>query len=176
MKKVILGAFLLGSIALTNAQTISFSKTTEVYGDVTKGANGDRVFVVKNTGDKPLILSNVKASCGCTTPLWKTDPILPGKSAEIKVGYNTNLVGPFNKQIEVFSNDPSNGRTVLNITGNVLADAPAASASVKNTVSSADDAIVIGSDKATKSTKKVVLDRARKTGSKTKTKTVVNNI
>lgn len=124
MKKLLSGIALLGVFVLASAQTIAFDKTTIDYGTIKPGADGNRVFMVKNTGDKPLILSNVKASCGCTTPVFKTDAIMPGKSAEIKVGYNTNLNGFFVKQIEVFSNDPVNNRMVLNITGTVDANAP----------------------------------------------------
>jgi hypothetical protein len=66
-----------------------------------------------------LIISEVKPSCGCTTPEWSKDPILPGKSAQIKVGYNTGIKGSFNKLIEVYSNDPQNNRSVLYIKGTV---------------------------------------------------------
>ena len=89
------------------------------YGTVKTGSDGQRIFKVKNTGDKPLMVSNVSASCGCTTPVWSQDPIMPGKSADIKVGYNTTINGFFVKQITVFSNDPQNERLVLNITGTV---------------------------------------------------------
>ncbi|MGE4514222.1 MAG: DUF1573 domain-containing protein, partial [Chryseobacterium sp.] len=54
----------------------------------------------------------------------KTDPIMPGKTAQIKVGYNTAINGGFNKMIEVFSNDPSNSRSVIYIKGNVDPNAP----------------------------------------------------
>ncbi len=119
MKKIFTTFALVGTVVLAAAQTISFDKTTWDYGTVKTGADGHRVFVVKNTGDKPLILSNVKASCGCTTPEFSQAPIMPGKSAEIKVGYNTGINGVFTKQIEVFSNDPQNSRTVLFIKGTV---------------------------------------------------------
>jgi hypothetical protein len=49
---------------------------------------------------------------------------MPGKSAKIKVGYNTAINGGFNKMIEVFSNDPANSRTVIYIKGTVDANAP----------------------------------------------------
>ncbi|UQB68646.1 DUF1573 domain-containing protein [Epilithonimonas zeae] len=119
MKKILAGLFMTGAIAFASAQTISFDKTTFDYGNVKAGSDGHRFFTVKNTGDKPLILSEVKPSCGCTTPEWSKDPILPGKSAQIKVGYNTGIKGPFNKLIEVYSNDPANNRSVLYIKGNV---------------------------------------------------------
>ncbi|MBC7557634.1 MAG: DUF1573 domain-containing protein, partial [Chryseobacterium sp.] len=87
------------------------------------GADGHTFFTVTNTGDKPLIISKVQPSCGCTTPEWSQDPIMAGKSAKIKVGYNTQLVNPFQKMVEVYSNDPKNSRSVLYIKGTVTADA-----------------------------------------------------
>ena len=62
----------------------------------------------------------MKASCGCTIPEWEKSPILPGKTGKIKVGYNTNIKGNFRKSIEVYSNDPKKGRTILFIQGNVI--------------------------------------------------------
>lgn len=119
MKKILAGLFMTGAFALASAQTISFDKTTFDYGNVKSGSDGHRFFTVKNTGDKPLIISEVKPSCGCTTPEWSKDPILPGKTAQIKVGYNTGIKGAFNKLIEVYSNDPQNSRSVLYIKGTV---------------------------------------------------------
>ena len=126
MKKLLAGIAFLGTFAVASAQTISFDKTTYEYGTVKTGSDGHRFFTVTNTGDKPLILSDVRASCGCTTPEWSKDPIMPKQSAKIKVGYNTALNGSFKKQIEVFSNDPENNRSVIYIEGNVDPNAPEA--------------------------------------------------
>jgi len=54
MKKIFAAMFITASFAFASAQTISFDKTTVDYGTVKNGADGNRVFVVKNTGDKPL--------------------------------------------------------------------------------------------------------------------------
>jgi hypothetical protein len=124
MKTLFAGIALFGTIALASAQTITFDKTTYEYGVIKPNSDGTRFFSVTNTGDKPLIVSNVKASCGCTVPEWSTDPIAPGKSAKIKVGYATATPGAFNKMIEVFSNDPVNSRSVIYIKGDVNANAP----------------------------------------------------
>lgn len=140
MKKIFAGLFLAGSFALASAQTISFDKTVFDYGTVKVGADGHRIFTVKNTGDKPLIISKVQASCGCTTPEWSQDPIMPGKTSQVKVGYNTTLVGPFTKIIEVFSNDADNSRSVITIKGNVSDAAPAAMAT--ETVARAETAVL----------------------------------
>ncbi|SDE22440.1 DUF1573 domain-containing protein [Riemerella columbipharyngis] len=119
MKKILAGMLLLGGVAVMSAQSISFDKTTIDYGKIKKGADGHRFFTVMNKGDKPLIISKVKPACGCTTPEWDKAPIMPGKSAKIKVGYNTAIVSMFKKSIEVYSNDPEHGRSVLWIQGEV---------------------------------------------------------
>ena len=67
-----------------------------------------------------LILTNCRASCGCTVPEWPKDPIAPGKKAVITVKYNTQRLGAINKTITVESN-AINNRVVLNIKGNVAA-------------------------------------------------------
>ena len=120
MKKLFAGVALMGIAVFASAQTISFDTTTLDYGTVNKGSDGNRKFIVKNTGDKPLIISSVKPGCGCTTPKWSQEPILPGKTGEIAVHYDTNNPQPFQKIIEVFSNDPQNSRSVINIKGVVL--------------------------------------------------------
>lgn len=119
MKKLIGGVFLLGVTGFLSAQTMTFEKTTIDYGNVQAGTDGHRVFTFENTGDKPLIISKVSTSCGCTVPEWSKNPILPGKKGSIKVGYNTNIVGNFNKTVEVYSNDSKKSRMVLFIKGNV---------------------------------------------------------
>lgn len=137
MKKLFAGLFLTASFAFTSAQTISFDKTTYDYGTVKTGADGHRMFTVKNTGDKPLIISKVQASCGCTTPEWSQEPIMPGKTAPLKVGYNTTINGTFAKIIEVYSNDPDNSRSVITIKGTVDPNAGAEASSARRVTAEA---------------------------------------
>lgn len=120
MKKIFAGLFILGFGTLATAQTITFDTTTLDYGTITKGSDGNREFIVTNTGNKPLIISKVQPGCGCTTPNWTKEPIAPGKSGKIKVHYDTGLVNPFRKIIEVYSNDPNNSRAVVYIQGNIV--------------------------------------------------------
>jgi hypothetical protein len=83
---------------------IEFKDTTIDYGTIEKGANGIRTFEFTNTGEAPLIISQVKSSCGCTIPKKPKDPIMPGKTGEIEVKYDTNRVNPIRKTITVLSN------------------------------------------------------------------------
>ena len=100
---------------------ITFDKTIINYGTIDKGANGVRDFVFTNTGNAPLIISNVKSTCGCTIPKKPEKPILPGESDKIQVKYDTKRVGFIRKSISVTSN-ASNPSLVLKITGQVIAD------------------------------------------------------
>lgn len=61
-------------------------------------------FQIFNGGQDTLRIENVQASCGCTTPIWSKDPILPGSEGKITVGYNAAAEGPFEKTITIFYN------------------------------------------------------------------------
>jgi len=101
-----------------NGATIKFDKLVHDFGELIQGDRSEVDFTFTNTGDAPLLLSNVRSTCGCTVPTWPHDPILPGKTAAIKVKYDSNRIGPINKQITVESN-ATNGPVYLKITGNI---------------------------------------------------------
>ncbi len=104
---------------------IRFEEMEHQYGSIQKGGNGDCQFTFWNDGDEPLILQNVKASCGCTTPKYTQKPVMPGQKGVIDVHYNTNNVGGFSKTVTVTSNAVNNNRVVLRIKGTVLQDGSA---------------------------------------------------
>jgi hypothetical protein len=89
-------------------ETIVFDKLVHDYGTIQQGGDGNCVFTFTNKGQKPLILNNVVAACGCTVPEWPRQPIAPGAKGEIKVKYNTTIAGIFNKSITVHSNAENN--------------------------------------------------------------------
>ena len=96
--------------------------TTIDYGTVTKESDsGIRSFEFTNTGDAPLIITNVQSTCGCTIPTKPTEPIMPGKTGKIDVKYNMNP-GPIRKTITVESNavNYDGGRIPLKIKGEVI--------------------------------------------------------
>lgn len=64
----------------------------------------ETVFVLKNVGHKPLLISDILASCGCTIPKWEKKPILPGKQTEIKINVKPDSSGYFQKTITVYLN------------------------------------------------------------------------
>jgi hypothetical protein len=98
-----------------------FEFETEVidYGEIAANSDGNRVFTFKNVGKSPLIISQVKGSCGCTVPTKPEKPIMPGETGEIKVKYATNRIGPFSKTVTITSNAYEDTK-VLRIKGRVL--------------------------------------------------------
>lgn len=105
MKQLITMLFIgLLSFSVSAQAKIEFKADTIDYGTIEKGSDGVRVFEFTNTGDEPLIISKVSSSCGCTIPKKPKDPILPGKTGEIEVKYDTNRVNPIRKTITVISN------------------------------------------------------------------------
>ena len=93
--------------------------TTEIdYGIIEKGSNGVRDFIFTNDGDSPLIITNVKSTCGCTIPKKPNKPILPGETEKIQVKYDTNRVGFIRKSIMVSSNAET-PTVILKISGKV---------------------------------------------------------
>lgn len=123
MKKLMILLF-VGLVSLTmNAQEkvakIEFKETTIDYGTIEKGANGLRTFKFTNTGDAPLVISDVHSSCGCTVPKKPKEPIMPGETGEIEIKYDTNRVMPIRKTITVLSNADTPSVS-LKIKGNVI--------------------------------------------------------
>lgn len=125
MKKIVLlFALTFGSFAFAQSGAkIEFSTGTTIdYGTVSKDSdNGLRTFKFKNTGDAPLVITNVQSTCGCTVPSKPKEPIMPGKTGEIEIKYNMSP-GPIRKTVTVESNavNYEGGRIPLKIKGEVV--------------------------------------------------------
>lgn len=91
-----------------NAQTImELDKMEHDFGSIKIESQNKCTFTVTNKGDKPLIIQDVKASCGCTTPVKPEKPIPPGKSDKIEVGFKPNSTGDVEKTVTITANtDP----------------------------------------------------------------------
>ncbi len=102
-----------------NKGVFTFESTVIDYGNIEYNSDGVRAFTFTNTGNAPIIITQVKGSCGCTVPTKPDGPIMPGETAEIGVKYATNRVGQFTKTVTVTSN-ASEPSIVLKIKGKVL--------------------------------------------------------
>ena len=90
---------------VVDGPVITFEESSKDFGDITQGDKVEHVFKLENTGNAPLVISNVAATCGCTVPNWPKEPIAPGKTAEIKVSFNSaGKMGKQNSVVRIYSN------------------------------------------------------------------------
>jgi hypothetical protein len=117
MKKVMILIAVLGLGFITHAQVsttaslpvvttppvdvLQLKETEHDFGKIPQGKPVYYFFEIVNTGNVPLKLNDVHASCGCTTPEWSPEAIAPGSSSKIKVGYNAAAEGNFEKFITI---------------------------------------------------------------------------
>ena len=93
----------------SNITSMRFDKIVYDYGKIIVDTDNKAFFTVTNTGDKPLIIENVSASCGCTTPKKPEKPIAPGKSDRIEVIFHPKdgQLDAQEKTVTVFANTDS---------------------------------------------------------------------
>jgi len=97
------------------------------FGTIKQGDIVDHVFKFKNVGNKPLVISNIGVSCGCTTPDWTKEPVMPGKTGTLSAKFNSaGKMGMQTKVLTIESNSAA-GAATATLTGNVV-EATAASA------------------------------------------------
>ena len=140
MKKIAIIVALFTSVLTVRSQTLTngtgvalprppdflqLKENTHNFGKIPQGRPAVTVFEIVNTGSTAMRLDNVQASCGCTTPEWSREPIAPGATAIIKVGYNAYAEGPFTKTVTIVYD--TNRTKTLTISGEVY-KAPSASA------------------------------------------------
>jgi hypothetical protein len=130
-------AFIAQAQTATNTDTkapevVQLKETAYDFGKIQQGRPVTHNFELVNIGKEPLMLENVQASCGCTTPEWSKDAIQPGASTIIKVGYNAASEGQFNKTITISYNNHQ--YKTLTISGTVY-KGPTTSAPLNTSIS-----------------------------------------
>ena len=122
MKKIFL--FIALTIGVISAQAQSapnapakpgaafkFVEETHDFGVINRGPIANYSFEFTNTGDQPLIIMDVKPSCGCTNVDWPKAPVRPGEKGKISLGIKSNeLHGVFHKEVYILSNAVNNPR------------------------------------------------------------------
>ena len=136
MKKLFTLFSAIAIAVILNAQTpqevLSVKETAFDFGTIPQGKPVYHFFEVTNTGKDPMVISNVQTSCGCTTPEWSKEPIAPGETAKVRVGYNAAGEGHFEKFITIMYNQ--NLSKQIKIMGTVWR-APAGSAPENSSIS-----------------------------------------
>ncbi|UYZ63590.1 DUF1573 domain-containing protein [Hymenobacter weizhouensis] len=96
---------------------IQFEEMKYDFGSIKSGDVVEHTFKFKNVGTQPLVISNIGVSCGCTTPDWTREPVLPGKSGTITAKFNSaGKVGMQNKVLTVESNSVG-GNAMISLVG-----------------------------------------------------------
>lgn len=101
------------------------------FGKIKQGTPVIYAFEIKNTSDKPVVVENTYASCGCTTPDKIVEPIAPGATSKLKVQYSAAAVGNFTKDVHIKLAGITQEK-IVQITGEVLAPEPKVTTPVSN--------------------------------------------
>jgi Protein of unknown function (DUF1573) len=127
MKKIFLfaSAIVFSMAVMAQAQlkaddVAKFNTEKHDFGKIKQGVPVTYFFEITNISDKPLVVENASASCGCTVPEKPEKPINPGATAKIKVQYNAAAVQPFTKDVYIKLAGIEQQK-VLHITGEVIA-------------------------------------------------------
>ena len=112
---------MLNGLLFAQKPEMKFDKSEHDYGSVKEEievALSEFEFI--NTGKTPVVIQRVITSCGCATPSYTREPVLPGKKGKVKVAYNTiHRPGTFRKSVRVYTNVPDTVYT-LTIKGHVI--------------------------------------------------------
>lgn len=124
MKKILLLAavFVAGFTASAQQKADELVKVNSEkfdFGKIKQSVPVTTYFEITNTSDKPIVIENVSASCGCTTPEWERPPVAPGATSKIKVGYNAAAIGTFTKDVFIKLAGVTETKNIK-ITGEVL--------------------------------------------------------
>ena len=121
MKRNLLSIFflLIVTLAAVAQPRISSNKETHNFGQIEWKRPVTVEYTITNTGNQPLVLTNVTTSCACAVADWTKEPIAPGKSGDVKITYNpAGRPGVFAKAISIYSNGKK-GSFILTIKGKV---------------------------------------------------------
>jgi hypothetical protein len=123
MKNITLLFFILICNMLTFGQTvegpkngsiITFLEKSHDFGDIQQGEKVEYIFKFKNTGTQPLIISDVVTTCQCTAKEWSKEPVMPGKTGEVMVSFDSaGKMGIQNKVVTVLSNAVNSTERVI---------------------------------------------------------------
>jgi Protein of unknown function (DUF1573) len=136
MKKLLVFLAFLGTAQFGQAQVATTAPapapellsiaSVHDFGTIPQGRPVTFDFILKNTGKEAIKIENVAASCGCTTPKWSAEPVLPAQQSTITVGYNAAGEGIFEKSVTIIYNG-SQAKTIY-IKGTVAKALPSAPA------------------------------------------------
>jgi hypothetical protein len=112
------GKIIAGKSPKLSVTTVETEQTEIELKDLKLGESSEAVFILKNTGNNPLVIQHIETSCGCTVPEWEKQPTGKGQMTEIKVKITPEKRAYFNKTVTVHSNNRQ-GKIIFRIKGTV---------------------------------------------------------
>lgn len=110
---------------------VTFDKTLHDFGEIENGTPVETTFNYTNTGKSPLVVTDIKSTCGCTVPQgWSKEPLMPGESSQFTVKFNGKGANKVSKTVTLTTNSEK-GREQVRITAFVKPDPTAAVPAVK---------------------------------------------
>ena len=95
---------------------MTFDKKVHDFGTIQNGTPVETVFSYTNTGDSPLVITDIKSTCGCTVPKdWSREPLSPGESSQFTVKFDGKGVNKTSKTVTITANTQT-GRETVKIT------------------------------------------------------------
>ena len=128
-------AFVAGISAMAQQkvdEVIKVNHEKHDFGKIKQGVPVTTFFTITNTSDKPMVIENAWAGCGCTTPEYSKEPIAPGGSSQVKVGYNAAAMGRFEKDVNIKLAGVTEAK-IIKITGEVVTEGANSVTEVKPT-------------------------------------------
>ena len=106
--------------------SVTFDKTTHDFGEIMNGNQVETVFTYTNTGKSPLVVKDIKSTCGCTVPQgWSREPLAPCASSQFTVKFNGKGANKVSKTITLTTNTEK-GREQVRISAFIKPDPNAA--------------------------------------------------
>ncbi len=101
---------------------IEFNETEHDFGEIVNGTPVSTVFTYTNVGRAPLVVTDIKSTCGCTVPQnWSKDPLAPGATAQFTVNFNGKGANKVTKSITLTTNTEA-GREAVKISAFIKPD------------------------------------------------------
>lgn len=106
MKRIVTTLYALAAVALAAVAQPRFTSNTEMhsFGQIEWKHPVTVQYTITNTGDQPLVLTEVEPDCACSVAQWTQNPIAPGAKGTVNVTFDAKALGHFQKSVAIYSN------------------------------------------------------------------------